>query len=378
MYILYQGIQSGWRDNMGYKHCGCALATAVWLSIAFSGVAEAQPSDTMSVCLGRGGVTLDQRVDACSSIIASRTATNENLALAYGNRGVAKSFRKEFESARKDYLKSIRLDPSSGASHRFRGNLHMFDADERKAGEEFRKAIEIDPKLAPAYANLGHLAVRRGSAASAIEYLNKSIAVNPDDFGAYLLRGHARIQLEAYDQAIEDFIVALKWYEPADALFGRGSAFAHKREHQKALADYDEGLRLKNDRAEPFAIRCAIRAVLGQPIDEVMQDCDKAMVVSGSMDLAPSAIMLRNMRGYALLKFDKPDRAVTEFNVALNALGGLRDGNWGLLKTEGQAISLYGRGLAKRRLVEAHDSAKDFELSAKLSSRSQAAGIGFL
>jgi tetratricopeptide (TPR) repeat protein len=134
---------------MRHKHFGYAPVIAAWLSIAFSGVAEAQPSDTMSVCLGRGGVTLDQRVDACSSIIKSGTATNEYLAEAHGNRGVARALRKEFESARQDYQESMRLNPSSGANHRYRANLYMFDGDEGKASEEYRKAVEIDPKQGP-------------------------------------------------------------------------------------------------------------------------------------------------------------------------------------------------------------------------------------
>ena len=101
----------------------------------------------------------------------------------------------------------------------------------------------------------------------------------------------------------------------AEALFGRGSAFAHKGEHQKALADFDEGLRLKTDRGEPFAIRCVIRAALGQAFDAVMTG------LRHGPDFAEHTVsQCRNFRGYAFLKLDRPDRAMTEFNAALQVL----------------------------------------------------------
>jgi hypothetical protein len=40
-------------------------------------------------------------------------------------------------------------------------------------------------------------------------------------------------------------------------------------------------------------------------------------------------------------------------------------------------MSLYGRGLAKRRLGEARDSAADFEQSAKLSPRANRRASAF-
>ena len=196
--------------------------------------------------------------------------------------------------------------------------------------------------------------------------MDKAIELDPDSLVAYMARGSARIQLEAYDQAITDLTTALRGPEPPEpayAYFARGSAFAHKGEHDKALADYDEGLRLKSDDGNHFAIRCAIRAALGQSFDEVMKDCDKAMT------MASHAAMVRNMRGFALLKFDKPDRALREFDVAFKDLAGRRPGPGGALLSENQAMLLLGRGLAKRRLGETKESASDLELSAKLSPK---------
>lgn len=350
---------------MRCKHSGNASFIAALVSIVFLAGAKAQQNDSMTACLGRGGVTVDQRLAACSSIIEAGGATNKNLAVAYGNRGVAKAQKRELEGARKDYTESLRLDSSSATSYRFRGNLYLLDGDERKASEEFRKAIEIDPKLGAGYANLGMMAVRRGSFTSAIDYLDKSIEFDPDILLTYQARGLAKIQLDAYDQAIADFTVALKGPEPADALFGRGSAFAHKGEHEKALADYNEGLQLKSDRGEPFAIRCAIRAVLGQPFDEVVEDCDKAMRLSSF------EVVVRNMRGFMLLKFDKPDRALKEFDISLRA------SPRSAMSGEAQAIALYGRGLAKQRLGDLQDGAKDMDLAAKFSFKAKQRAMTF-
>jgi tetratricopeptide (TPR) repeat protein len=340
---------------MNYDKFASALIIAAQLSLGSLATAEAQSSEAMNACLWRGGVTLDQRIAACTSIIESQTETTEALALAFGNRGVARNLKKDIEGARKDLEQSIRLDSASASSHRFRGNLYLSNRDEQKASEEFRKAIEIDPKLGPAYANLGMMAARRGTATSAVEYLDKSIALDPANPLAYLARGGARIQLEAYDLAIEDFTKALNAPEPEYAFFGRGSAFAHKGEHEKALADYNEGLRLNDKSGGPFAIRCAIRAVLGHPFDDVIADCDKGLSLPS---YEPNA---RSMRGFAFLIFNKPDRAIQEFDIALKAR----------LSGEPLATALVGRGLAKRHIGALEDSAKDIEAAAKTFPRAK-------
>ena len=336
------------------RRLGPAPLIASLLTIAFAATTVAQPDDAIT-CRGRGGVTIDQRIAACSSIIEAQTAPNEVLALAYGNRGVAKQQQHDLEGARKDHVESLRLDSSSASSHRFRGNLYLFDANELKATEEYRKAIEIDPKHGLAYATLGLLAARKGAFASAIEYLDKAIEFEPTSAAAYVLRGQTRIQIETYEKAVEDFTAALELgpLRPEDAFFGRGSAFAHQGEHQKALADYDEGIRLRSNTGDPFAIRCAIRAVLGQPAEQVMEDCDKAATLPNSLPT------MRNMRGYALLKLDMPDRAAKEFEIVLRtALPPL---------SEPKALAFYGHGLASRRLGNTDASARDFEATAKAS-----------
>ncbi len=62
---------------------------------------------------------------------------------------------------------------------------------------------------------------------------------------------------------------------------------------------------------------------------------------------------------------------MTEFNAALQVLSTRRPGPGGPLLSEIQALALIGRGLAKRRLGDAQDSAKDLELAARLSSRTR-------
>src|SRR5689334_5571589 len=109
---------------MLFRYSGYALI-ALTSAILSSGL-KAQPSDPMNACLGHGGMTIDQRIAACSSIIEAGNATKENLALAYGNRGIAKVRKKDREGGREDLEESVRYDSSSAASHRFRGNLYLF------------------------------------------------------------------------------------------------------------------------------------------------------------------------------------------------------------------------------------------------------------
>jgi len=120
----------------------------------------------------------------------------------------------------------------------------------------------------------------------ALEDLNEAIERDPDDAATIATRGHVRLEQEAYDQAIADFDEAIRlapipvvtdktlilfdWgmARPesvkiriesvsylAPALLGRGYARFMKGEHQRAIQDFDEVIRLKPAWAEGYLER---------------------------------------------------------------------------------------------------------------------------
>jgi tetratricopeptide (TPR) repeat protein len=68
---------------------------------------------------------------------------------------------------------------------------------------------------------------------------------NPKDASAYINRGLAWMDKKEYDKAIADYNEAIR-LKPKDAFayINRGNAWGQKKEYGKAITDYDEAIRL--------------------------------------------------------------------------------------------------------------------------------------
>jgi tetratricopeptide (TPR) repeat protein len=73
----------------------------------------------------------------------------------YINRGMARTNRKDFDGAIKDFSKAIELDAKSAHAYNGRGLALQKKNDLVAAQKDFNEAIRLDPKLASAYRNRG-------------------------------------------------------------------------------------------------------------------------------------------------------------------------------------------------------------------------------
>jgi len=108
----------------------------------------------------------------------------------------------------------------------------------------------------------------------------------------------------------------------------RGRTYAVNGDYASAEADFSEAIRRKADYAEALNNRCWTRAVMGQQLEDAINDCDQAIRLR--VDYADAF----DSRGLAYLKQGRFDRAIGDFDAALR------------LRPK-QASSLYGRGLAQ-------------------------------
>ena len=118
----------------------------------------------------------------------------------------------------------------------------------------------------------------------------------------------------------------------------RGGAFYYKGDLPRAIADYDEAIRLDPSFARAFNNRCWARAVVGR-VQEAVADCDE------SLRLAPNIAKTLENRGFAYLKMGQYDRAIADYEAGLR------------LNPANKADYLYGRGLAKLKKGDASGSA---------------------
>jgi tetratricopeptide (TPR) repeat protein len=113
----------------------------------------------------------------------------------------------------------------------------------------------------------------------------------------------------------------------ASAYNARGGQFYYKGEHLRAIADYDEAIRLYPEYAQALNNRCWANAVVGR-LDAGLADCDAAA------HLSPGNGNTYENRAFIHLRIGNYDRALADYDVAFK------------LEPESGDV-LYGRGIAK-------------------------------
>ncbi len=96
----------------------------------------------------------------------------------------------------------------------------------------------------------------REEAKGYIKLYTASLSFNPKIVEDYIKRGNAYGYIGEYDKAIADYDEAIKLKpEYAKAYCRRGNAYCKKREYDKALKDYNEVLKREPDYAEAYSAR---------------------------------------------------------------------------------------------------------------------------
>ena len=105
----------------------------------------------------------------------------------------------------------------------------------------------------------------------------------------------------------------------ADAYNNRGSAKAVLRQHDAALADYDEAIRLKPDSAA-YSNRGVAKVALGQ-LDAALADYDEAI------RLKPDSAEVYSNRGEAKAALKLKDEARKDFEITIDLARKAGDAN---------------------------------------------------
>jgi len=135
---------------------------------------------------------------------------NDQYAMAYYNRGMAKQKLNDFEGSIDDYLKSIKYNfENLSWSYNGLGYSYFRINELSKALTSLCKAIEIDPEYADAYYYRGLVENEKKEYATAINDFTKAIEFKANYATAYYNRGIMRIQLKDTVNACNDFSKSL-------------------------------------------------------------------------------------------------------------------------------------------------------------------------
>jgi tetratricopeptide (TPR) repeat protein len=132
----------------------CAVALAATASL---GPVQAQQSQARTWCTisEADGVSLDLRISGCTTVIQSDKVSNNDLAIAFYNRGNAYRPKGQHDRAIQDYDQAIKLNPNYALAYNNRGIAYGAKGQHDRAIQDFDQAIKLDPSYAKAFNNRG-------------------------------------------------------------------------------------------------------------------------------------------------------------------------------------------------------------------------------
>lgn len=233
-------------------------------------------------------------VDQAIRIFKQITEFEANFPRAYQGMGKAYEQLGNYKEAKKNYLKVMDLEPDNVQVLYHIGALYQDEGDFEKAGFYFREGIERNKKFVKNYLGLAKVFEARDNPKKALEIYRKALEYNPTQNFLYLLMGdfclkynldaeaegifgeaialnenHTHLynkmgialrRQEKFDQAIENFLKAMK-IKPDDANlhYNLAKAYYVKGEEQPAIeelnraVDLDPTLRLKLEKDQYFS-----------------------------------------------------------------------------------------------------------------------------
>jgi tetratricopeptide (TPR) repeat protein len=147
-----------------------------------------------------------------------------------------------------------------------------------------------------------------------ITVMNDMICIAPDNLAGLQNQGVARQSNEKLDVSDDCSSIAQSDQESRQylslALTNRGRAYDEKGQHDRAIRDYDQAIRLDATQAETFINRGRAYGDTGQ-YDRAIQDFDQAI------RLNPNISIGFNNRGVAYLRKGQYDRAIQDYTEAI-------------------------------------------------------------
>lgn len=175
---------------------------------------------------------------------------------AYFNRGNAKSDLNCHAGAICDYDKALNLEPDDSRIYEARGSSKASLGFPREAVEDFNKSLRNDPDDAICYNGRGMANLALGDIFGAIDDHTAAIQLDPTLELAYVNRSTAKAKLGIYLGAIQDCNVAIRINpESVKAYINRGNCKHLLGEHEGAIVDYNLAIRIDPNSALAYHSR---------------------------------------------------------------------------------------------------------------------------
>lgn len=234
------------------------------------------------------------------------------------------------------------LDTADHWTFFFRGIAKYNLGDIRGARKDFDRSVRINPVFTSGYHYRGITESRFGDYEAALSDLESAIRLRPGEIGLYFSRGVTYFLSQQFDKAVNDFDRYLR-KEPKDpsAYLNRGASHLFLGDTLKALNDYNKAIKLDRFDPEGYVRRGRLYASQ-KDYANAIADMDKAVELDTSNTFAyfNRAIMFYEQEKYK--------EAMDDLNRVL------RD-------EPGNALTLYNRGLISAQMGAYEDALNDMD-----------------
>lgn len=322
----------------------------------------------------RRAVQLDpQRAGTCGARLPENQAVpaagtqDQAAAKILIERAGARLAKYGLDGALLDFDKAVSLDPHNADAYLGRSRAKGLKGDATGAAEDCRRAIELDRTRAgscdrqvagdsvelaspPDEARADPLtdlskppsAIPEMTAAQGKALTERALAAKDPRALEAVLGGDAFLDMGKYDQAIGAYGKAIEFdSDDRFAHFGRGRAWAAKRDYGKAIADYDAAIRINPDFGAALSQRGLAKVTSGDA-DGALADCSRAA------ELDPKARDAFYCRGMAWHAKGDVGRAIADYSVAIG------------IDAKDDA-SYYARGMARAVRKDYASAVVDFD-----------------
>ncbi len=322
------------------------LAAFAALDVLAAPPAQAQSTAKAEICAAGDDSALspEQRIAACTALIQdARDARPEELSKLLTNRGAAYWYNDQMKVAYADFDRAIALDPTNARARRERANAYRGAGKLDKALADANAAVRLDPKDPPAFDTRGNVFNNNGQYDRAIEDYNEALRLDPANAQTLMDRGAAYYFKEDFQNAIKSYDESIKLRPNSARVFTNRGAYKKLDNREQALADESQAIKIKPTDPINFDNRGLSYQENGDH-DRAIADFDEAI------RLRPQASFLTN-RGDSYNAKRDYDRAISDYDRAIKLNPGFvraynnRGAAWRGKGDNGRAIADYEQAL---------------------------------
>ena len=180
-------------------------------------------------------------VSAILILLFAITASAQQTAVDYLNRGKEQFEKKNYLQAQENFDKAVELDPELAEAYYFRGRVQL---DDDKAEADFTKAIELKPNYPEAYFRRGLKSDLNNDREAAMRDYSKAVELNPQFVDAYMARAVLYLLDNKGAAAIADYTRVIELKPDGESYYVRGNSYLEIGEYSKAVADLTRSIQL--------------------------------------------------------------------------------------------------------------------------------------